>query len=110
MIAAHSSLELEQAKIEVDHLAALSLEVKLLQVDLALVGVAVSHVGHAHHVVFFAVDTDLTGATIHVFLAELLSLELSTVGEDLYDFLRDHVSYKHTHRNAHETSINHRND
>lgn len=82
-----SSLEVQQAQVQVDHLVSLAIPVCILQVDLTLVGVAVGHVGHCNHVVLFAGDADFTSTSINHVLMEVLAKELAAVGEDFHNLL-----------------------
>ena len=87
------SLETEQAQVQVDHLAAFPVPIGILQVHLALVGVAVGDVGHCHHVVLVAADTDLVSAAIDHVRGEFLIKEPGAIGKYFHDLFGDHISY-----------------
>ena len=91
------SLEVEEVQIQINHLAALTIDIKLLKVDLAVVGVAVSDVCHRYHVVFFAPNCDFAGAAIDILNIELFSEELSAVAKYLHDLFRDHIGLSNKH-------------
>ena len=86
------SLEVKHAQEQVYHLVALQINVEKFKVDLTIKSMAVSHVGHGDHVVFFAGDGDFAGASIDLLDIELFAFVQSDVGENFHNLLGDHVS------------------
>lgn len=86
------SFELEQTQVQVNHSVALAIYIELLQVDIALVRLAIGDISHAHHIVFFASNKDLTGSTVHILHIKLFAEVLGTGSEDFHDLFRDDVS------------------